>query len=96
MQRLNVPKGQKVLTSKLVFRTKRNQAGEITRYKVRWVVKGYQQKKGRDFDQTFARVYKSVTWKLAITMAALFNLKVEQMDAVTAFLNLKADTNIYV
>ena len=29
-------------------------------------------------------------------MVALFNLKVEQMDAVTTFLNSKADTNIYV
>jgi hypothetical protein len=41
-------------------------------------------------------VCKSVTWKLAVTLAALFNLEIEQIDVVKAFLNSLADTGIYV
>ena len=39
---------------------------------------------------------KNVTWKLAIALAALFDLEIEQMDVVRAFLNSKADTDVYV
>jgi hypothetical protein len=41
-------------------------------------------------------VCKSVTWKLAVALAALFDLEIEQMDAMRAFLNSEADTEIYV
>jgi hypothetical protein len=41
-------------------------------------------------------VCKSVTWKLAVALAALFDLEIEQMDVVGAFLNSMADTDIYV
>ena len=39
---------------------------------------------------------KNVIWKLAIALAALFDLEIEQMDVVGAFLNSEADTDIYV
>ena len=39
---------------------------------------------------------KNVTWKLAIALAVLFDLEIEQMDAIGAFLNSEADTDIYV
>ena len=39
---------------------------------------------------------KNVTWKLAIALVALFDLEIEQMDVVGAFLNSEADTDIYV
>jgi hypothetical protein len=96
MPKNSLPKGHNALSGKLVFRTKRNQAGEIIKYKARWVVKGCQQKKGRDFDQTFAGVCKSVTWKLVIALAALFDYEIEQMDVILAFLNSDADTDIYM
>jgi hypothetical protein len=41
-------------------------------------------------------VCKSVTWKVAVVLAALFDLEIKQMDAMRAFLNSEADTEIYV
>ena len=35
-------------------------------------------------------------WKLAIALAVLFDLEIKQMDAIGAFLNSEADTDIYV
>jgi hypothetical protein len=41
-------------------------------------------------------VCKNVTWKLAVALAALFNLEIEQIDVIRAFLNSLANTDIYV
>ena len=89
-------KGSRILTGKLVFKTKRDKDGDISKYKVRWVVRGFEQVHGKDYDQTFAGVCKSATWKVCLALAALYGLHVEQMDAVTAFLNSEVDTAVYV
>ena len=80
----------------MVLKTKRDRDGNITKRKARWVVKGFKQRYRKDYEQTFTGVCKSVTWKLAIALAALFDLEIEQIDAVRAFLNSEADTDIYV
>ena len=85
-----------VLAGRWVFRTKRDQNGDIIRYKARWVVKGYEQKYGIDYDQTFAGVVKSTSWKAILAIAALYDLEIEQMDVVTAFLNGECEEELYV
>lgn len=96
VKRSSLPKGTKVLGTKLVFKTKRNKNGDIVRRKARLVVRGFEQVHGRDFDQTFAGVCKSASWKLAMALAAMFDLEIVQFDVETAFLNAKTDTEIYV
>ena len=96
VKRSSLPKGTKVLGTKLVFKTKRNKNGDIVRRKARLVVRGFEQVHGRDFDQTFAGVCKSATWKLALALAARLDLEVVQMDIETTFLNATTDTDIYV
>jgi hypothetical protein len=95
-KRSQVPRDQKVLRGKLVFKTKRDKNGKILKYKVRWVVRGFEQQYGTDYDQTYAGVCKSAVWKLAIALAANHDLEIEQMDAVTAFLNSEVDGDVYV
>jgi hypothetical protein len=56
----------------------------------------YEQLYGRDYDQTYAGVCKSVTWKIIIAMAALQDWDIEQMDAVTAFLNSDIEGDVYM
>ena len=96
LERSDVPKDKKVLSGKVVMKTKRNKDGEISKIKVRWVVRGFEQLYGRDYIQTYAGVCRSTSWKIAISMAATFNLEIDQMDAVTAFLNSKTNDDIYV
>ena len=50
----------------------------------------------RDYDQTFAGVCKSTAWKIVLAVAAMNDLDVDQMDAVTAFLNGKIDEDVYI
>jgi hypothetical protein len=61
MQRTQLPSHAKLILGKLVFKTKRDKNGSITKRKARWVAKGFRQKHGTDFDQTYARVCKTTT-----------------------------------
>ena len=48
--------GAKPLGYRWVYAIKRNQKGEIARFKARLVAQGYKQVKGITFDETFSRV----------------------------------------
>ena len=47
------------------------------RYKARIVVKGFQQKKGVDFDEIFAPVVKMTSIRTVLSIAASMKLEVE-------------------
>jgi hypothetical protein len=94
MHKSQVPKGKKVLAGRLVLRTKRDRDGKILRRKARWVVKGYEQRYGKDYEQTLAGVCKSATWKIAVALAGRFDLEIEQMDVDTAFLENDIDAEV--
>jgi len=51
-----IPKEQKSIGVKWVFKAKKNAKGEIERYKVRLVVKGYSQRPDIDYGEVFAHV----------------------------------------
>lgn len=90
------PDDRKPLGGRWVFTIKRDSEGRIARYKARWVVKGYLQQYGVDFEQTFASVVKPMAFRVLFAIAAFLNLEIEQMDVKTAFLNGDIDVEVYV
>ncbi|CAI7820240.1 unnamed protein product [Closterium sp. NIES-54] len=82
-----LPLGKKAISSKLIFRHKYGPDGELTRYKSRLVAKGFQQTKGKVFDEIFAPVGKGTTLRVMFGMAANRGWRIKQMDITTAFLN---------
>ena len=50
--------GKRALRNKWVYKLKLGDTGKPPRYKARIVVKGFQQKKGVDFDEIFAPIVK--------------------------------------
>jgi len=90
------PKDRRVLSGKWVFKLKRGPHGEVIRYKCRWVVRGFTQEEGVDYDKTFASVVKPMSYKALFAIAAALGLEIEQMDVKMAFLYGDIDCEIYV
>ncbi len=88
--------GHRSLSGKWVFKVKRDVNRAIARFMARWVVKGYLQQFGIDFDQTFAAVVKSMAFKVLFAIAAYYDLDIDQMDVKTAFLYGLIDQLVYV
>lgn len=91
-----LPAGKRALPSKWVFKTKTDQSGNIVRYKARLVIKGYAQIKGRDYEEIFSPVVRYPTIRYLFALAARHDLQIDQMDAVSAFLQGEIDKDIYM
>lgn len=74
------PKGKNVIGTKWVYRNKLNEDGKVIRNKERLVCKGYSQKEGIDYNETFALVARIEAVRLFLAFAAYKNYKVYQMD----------------
>ena len=84
---VELAKGKRALRNKWVYKLKPGDAGNPTRYKARIVVKGFQQKKGVDFDEIFSPVVQMISIRTVLSIAASMNLEVEQLDVKTTFLH---------
>ena len=92
----SLPKGQKAIGVKWVYKTKQNAKGEIERHKARLVAKGYSQKAGIDYNEVFAHVARSETITLMISLATQNKWKMYQMDVKYAFLNEVLEEEVYI
>ena len=70
--------------------------GSIDKFKARLVAKEFKQKVDLDFFDTFSPVTKITSIRLLIAIAAIFYLKIHQMDVKTAFLNEDLEEDIYM
>ena len=90
------PKDRKVLTGRWVFKRKLGSNGQIARHKARFVVRGFSQIYGLDFDETYASVVKSASYRILFALQARYGWKCHQMDIKTAFLNGDLEHEIFV
>lgn len=85
-----------VLSGKYVYKIKTDADGKPVRYKSRWVVRGFEQEYGVDYNETFASVVKPVSYKMLFVLACVFGWYIDQMDVKTAFLYGDIDTDVFV
>ena len=70
--------------------------GTIDKYKARLIVKGYKQKEGLDYFDTYSPVTRITTIRMFIVLAAVHDLKIHQVDVKTAFLSGELEEEIYM
>ena len=93
---VDLPQGRKAIHNKWVYKVKTNPDGSVDKYKARLVIKGFSQRKGVDYSQTFSPVAKSSTIRSVIAVAASENMYLSQFDVSTAFLYGELEEDIYM
>jgi len=81
------PPGANVVSGKWVFRHKLNPNGSLERYKARWVVRGFTQRAGIDFSETFSPIVKPATIRTILAITASNQWPTKQLDVSNAFLH---------
>lgn len=83
----SMPPGVVPITSKWVWARRYTIGGQVARHKVRLCARGFQQRPGIDYHETYAAVIKAVSWRIIIAIAAILGWHLHAMDVKTAFLN---------
>ncbi|GBP29746.1 Retrovirus-related Pol polyprotein from transposon RE1; Endonuclease RE1 [Eumeta japonica] len=84
-----------VVQCKWVFKKKYNSVGEV-RYRARLVAKGFTQKAGIDYHETFSPVLRYTTLRLLFSLSVKLNLDIRHLDVTTAFLNGYLNECVYM
>ena len=82
-----LPPGKHAIDSRFIFKIKRNMDGSVSKYKARLVARGFRQRPGIDFTDTFAPVIRYESIRTILSIAARNDWDIVQLDVETAFLN---------
>jgi len=93
---VDLPKGQRAIGTKWVYRNKKDERGIVIKNKARLVAQGYTQEEGIDYDEVFAPVARIEAIRLFLAYASFQRFKVYQMDVKSAFLYGKIEEEVYV
>ncbi|GKD19057.1 putative ribonuclease H-like domain-containing protein, partial [Tanacetum coccineum] len=77
---VNLPLGKRAISTKWVYRNKKDERGIVIRNKAMLVAQGYTQEEGIDYDEVFAPVARIEAIRLFLAYALFKDFIVYQMD----------------
>lgn len=91
------PKGEnKIIGSRVVLRNKYKEDGTLERRKARIVARGFAQRPGIDFDETFAPVARLSSIRIMVALAVEHDMTIQQFDVTTAYLNGELQEKVFM
>ncbi|GKD93018.1 putative ribonuclease H-like domain-containing protein [Tanacetum coccineum] len=93
---VDLPFGKKAISTKWVFRNKKDERGIVVKNKARLIAQGHRQEEGIDYDEVFAPVARIEVIGLFLACASFMRFLVYQMDVKSAFLYGTIREEVYV
>nr|GEY28617.1 putative ribonuclease H-like domain-containing protein [Tanacetum cinerariifolium] len=93
---VDLPRGKRAISTKWVFRNKKDERGIVIRNKARLVAHWCTQEEGIDYDEFFALVARIEAVRLFLAYASFMGFLVYQMDVKSAFLYRRIKEEVYV
>ena len=93
---VDLHKSVRPIGCKWIYKKKRGVDGKVETFKARLVTKGYTQKEGVDYEETFSPVAILKSIRILLSIVAALDYEICQMDDKTAFLNGYLDESIYM
>ncbi len=90
------PRDRKLLRAKWCYDVKTDEQGNIEKLKARLVAKGYTQRKGEDYEETYAGVTRAEVVRIILTIAARKDNIIKQYDVKGAYLYPEVDKELYM
>ncbi|GKE87689.1 putative ribonuclease H-like domain-containing protein [Tanacetum coccineum] len=93
---VDLPNGKRAISTKWIFRNKKDERGIVIKNKARLVAQGYTQEEGIDYDEVFAPIARIEAIRLFLAYPIFKDFMVYQMDVKSAFLYGKIEEEVYV
>jgi len=87
------PSGKNIVGSKWVFHIKRNSDGTIKKYKARLIARGFTQKLGVDYFDTFSPVVRLTSFRTILAITARNDWEIHTFNFNGAYLNGELNVN---
>jgi hypothetical protein len=89
-------KGASVIDCKWVYKIKKKVDGSIDRYKARLLTKGFKQRYGIDYEDTFSPVVKAVAIQMILSIVVSNGSSLRHLDAQNMFLHGVLKEEVYM
>jgi hypothetical protein len=89
------PTSVNVVSGKWIYHHKLNSDGSLARYKSRWVVCGFTQQHGTNYDGTFIPVIKPNIIRVVLIISTSKVLPIHQLDVKNTFLHGNISEHVY-